>query len=268
MSKLLSALAFTVVTGCLGAIVAHAECPPPSSILATLDELDLAAAARTRAFDLQPPKTLYERATDKPGKVIVKNDGKLGQAILLTDLPIEALWMAVNDEDHYAQDGYLPVLHSEVIGGTPRGEERVIFQYFKRAGVGRWWVDRVEMSQELFLESDTMLWELRWWDLMETRTLESLPVDRAQELTRLGLSPIRASRGAWLMIPLDTECTLVEYVTYSDAGGYLSFAQILGAGRVIRDTLEGIQRLAREHIPEPHADARFVRPDGIAIDAP
>jgi len=268
MSRLLSALAFTAVTGCLGAVVARAECPPPSSILGILDELNLVAAARSQVFGLQPPRRLYEKATDKPGKVIVKNDGKLGHAVLLTDLPIEALWMAVNDEDHYAQDGYLPVLHSEVIGGTRRGQERVLLQYFKRAGVGRWWVDQVEMSQELFLESDTMLWELRWWDLMETRTVESLPADRAQELTRLGLSPIRASRGAWLMIPLDEECTLIEYVTYSDPGGFLSIAQLLGASHVIGETLEGIQRLAREHIPEPHADSRFVRPDGTAITDP
>ena len=69
------------------------------------------------------------------------------------------------------------------------------------------------------------------------------------------------------MIPIDKKCTLIEYVTYSDPGGFLSVAQILGAGRVIRDTLEGIERLAREHIPEPHDDAHFVRPDGTPMVA-
>lgn len=171
MTNQLSDFAIIVIGGCLGVGIAHAACPPPISILASLDKLGLAAAARTQEFDLQPPRSLYEKAIDKPGKVIVKNDGKLGQAVLLTDLPIEALWMAVNDEDHYAQDGYLPVLHSEVVEGTPRGQERVLFQFFKRAGVGRWWIDQVEMSEELFLETDAMLWELRWWDLMETRPM-------------------------------------------------------------------------------------------------
>ena len=70
------------------------------------------------------------------------------------------------------------------------------------------------------------------------------------------------------MLPIEPDCTLIEYVTYSDPGGFLSLAQALGAGGVIRDTLEGVQRLAREHIPEPHADARFVRPDGTSIRPP
>lgn len=268
MLKQLSSFAFIVISGCLGASVAQAQCPPPSSILASLDELSLAAASRTQEFDLQPPRSLYKKAAANPDKVFVKNNGRLGQAVTIVGLPIERLWMAVNDEDHYAQDGYIPVLHSEVIGGSSRGQERVLFQYFKRAGVGRWWIDQVEMSEELFVESDAVLWELRWWDLMETRTEATLPADLSQRLTDLGLSPIRASRGAWLMIPLDPECTLIEYVTYSDPGGFLSLAQWLGAGRVIRDTLEGVQGLAREHIPEPHADSRFVRPDGTAIGDP
>ena len=69
------------------------------------------------------------------------------------------------------------------------------------------------------------------------------------------------------MIPIGRDCTLIEYVTYSDPGGFLSFAQILGAERVIRDTLDGVERLASEHIPKAHADFRFVRPDGTLIEA-
>lgn len=263
----LAALLCTVLVSGFDLVAVHAECPPSDSVLERLDDIDLTAGARTREFELQPPKALYERAAARPGKVAVKNDGKIGQAVLVTALPIEALWMAVNDEDHYAEGGYIPVLHSEVIGGTSRGQDRILFQYFKRAGVGRWWVDQVVMSDELFVESDAMLWELRWWDLMETRDETSLPEELSQSLTDLGLSPIRESRGAWLMIPIDANCTLIEYVTFSDPGGILSLAQWVGAGRVIRDTLEGVQKLAQEHIPEPHTDAGFVRPDGTPVVA-
>ncbi|MGB5163409.1 MAG: hypothetical protein WBP10_15245 [Thermoanaerobaculia bacterium] len=254
--------------GSLGLGTATAECPSPGAILTKLHELDLTAAARTRDFQLEPPRSLYEKAAAKPGKVALQKDGKLGHAVLVTDLPIEALWMAANDEDHYAEDGYIPVLHSEVIGGTPRGQDRILFQYFKRAGIGRWWIDQVVMSDELFAESDGMLWELRWWDLMETRTEQSLPEELSQSLDELGLSPIRASRGTWLMIPIEADCTLIEYVTVSDPGGFLSLAQSLGAGRVIRDTLQGVEKLAREHIPTPHEHSRFVRPDGTSLKAP
>ena len=267
MRKLPLVLWFIISLGIVGLHTVGAECPSSQVVLERLDEIDLATAARTQEFELQPPRSLYEKAAAKPGKVAVEKDGKLGLAVLVADLPIETLWMAVNDEDHYAEDGYIPVLYSEIIGGTPRGQDRILLQYFKRAGVGRWWIDQVEMSEELFAESDAELWELRWWDLMDSRGEKSLPEEHVRSLNDLGLSPIRASRGAWLMIPIEPECTLIEYVTYSDPGGFLSFAQILGAGRVIRDTLEGVERLAREHIPKAHSDFRFVRPDGTLIEA-
>jgi hypothetical protein len=255
----------TLIMSGLGVTAIHAECPPPEEVLARLDALPLSHAARTREFYLSPPRTLYQKAAAKPDKVMVKSNGELGLAVMLAKQPVASLWMAVNDEDHYARDGYLPVLHSEVIGGTSRGPERILFQYFKQAGVGRWWVDEVVMSNQLFIESHAMLWELRWRDLMETYDEQSLPPDLARQMTDLDLSPIRASRGAWLMIPIEPDCTLIEYVTHSDPGGLLNLAQWLGAGRVIRDTLEGVQRLALEHIPEPHPEARFVRPDGSLL---
>jgi hypothetical protein len=45
----------------------------------------------------------------------------------------------------------------------------------------------------------------------------------------------------------------------------LSVANWFAAGHVIRENLEGLQRLAREHVPEPHPEARFLRPDGTQI---
>ena len=69
-----------------------------------------------------------------------------------------------------------------------------------------------------------------------------------------------------MLIPLEADCTLIEYVTISDPGGLLGVAQVLGSGLVIRETLEGVERLAREHIPEPHPGAQFMRPDGSPIE--
>ena len=188
----------------------------------------------------------------------------MGQAVLVSELPIEDLWLAVNDEDHYAEGGFLPVEFSQVVDGKSRGQQRLLFQYFKRAGVGRWWIDEVAMNQELFETSGGRLWELRWWDLMETHTESGLP----DEVANMGLEPIQESRGAWLLIPIAESCTLIEYVTVSDPGGLLSLAHLLGSGVVIRETLEGTQRLAHEHIPRCRSDARFVRPDGTLITNP
>lgn len=241
---------------------ARGRCPPPDSIEASLRQLDLTKTYRTQELGQQAPWSLYKKSAQRPGKVIVDRNGNLGQAVLISDLSIEDLWMAINDEDHYADDGYLPIQHSEVIGGTSRGQQRWLFQYFKRAGVGRWWIDEVVMNQELFASSEGMLWELRWWDLMETQGDSGPP----EEFADLGLSPIRESRGAWLLVPLGDDCTLIEYVTVSNPGGLLGLAHLLASGQVIRETLEGAEKLAREHIPEPHTEARFLRPDGSVIE--
>jgi hypothetical protein len=240
---------------------AAADCPAPDEIEAQLGQLDLSAAYRTEELELEPPWKLYAKAASRPGRVVVDRSGKLGQSVMVIEIPIEDLWMGINDEDHYAEGGYLPVEHSEVIEGTPRGERRILFQYFKRAGVGRWWIDELEMNREIFAASAGRMWELRWWDLMAERAADGPPAEFAD----LGLAPIKASRGAWLMIPLGDACTLVEYVTLSSPGGFLSVANWFAAGHVIRENLEGLERLAREHVPEPHPEARFLRPDGTEI---
>lgn len=257
-------LGVAILVSVLTSAVGRAACPSPESIEAKLKQLDLASAYRTEEFDLQPPWNLYSKAVAKPGKVIVDRSGKLGQAVVVAGIPVEALWMAINDEDHYADGDYLPVEHSEVIEGTPRGEHRILFQYFKRSGVGRWWIDELMMNRELFDASDGTLWELRWWDLMKERAADGLP----EQFADLGLSPIKGSRGAWLMIPLAESCTLIEYVTVSNPGGFLNVANWFAAGHVIRENLEGLQKLATEHVPEPHPESRFLRPDGTVIGSP
>jgi hypothetical protein len=247
---------------CVGS--AGAQCPPPDSIEATLQRLDLVEAYRSQELGQEPPWSLYRKAAKDPGRVVVDRDGNLGQAVLISTLPIEALWMAINDEDHYAEGGYLPVEHSAVVGGNSRGQQRLLFQYFRRAGIGRWWIDEVVMNRALFEASEGVLWELRGWDLMESHAESGPPA----AFVGLDLAPIEESRGAWLLIPLGDSCTLVEYTTLSRPGGLLNLAQVLGSRLVIRETLEGTERLAREHIPQPHPGARFVKPDGTPIGQP
>jgi hypothetical protein len=248
----------------MSAVSASSYCPSPDAIEGSLRQLNLFATYRTEELGQEPPWSLYRKAAKDPGRVVVDRHGNLGQAVLISTLPIEDLWMAINDEDHYAEGGYLPVEHSAVVGGTSRGQQRLLFQYFRRAGIGRWWIDEVVMNRELFEASEGLLWELRWWDLMESHAESGPPA----AFVGLDLAPIEESRGAWLLIPLGDSCTLVEYATLSRPGGLLNLAQVLGSRLVIRETLEGTERLAREHIPQPHPGARFVKPDGTPIGQP
>ena len=245
-------------------LAAGEGCPGEAAIRERLAESGPQRAARTARFGVVPPVDLYERAAREIDRSFVKRDGKTVQGARVTARPIELIWKALNDEPHHALDdgAYVPVRHSEIVEGTPRGPNRLLFQYFKKAGVGRWWVSRVEMSPELFRASDGALWELHWHDVIDAVD----PARPPYNAVSLDMPALERSYGAWLLVPLGSSCTLVEYFNHTEPGGFVSLAQALLAKSAVRDTLDGIVRLADEHLPEPHPGATFVRPDGTPLD--
>ena len=237
-------------------------CPSKKKVLERLKAIDPDRGSRTVLFHSAPPTELYEKAAAKHGEVFAAKDGKTVWGVLVTEHPIEAIWKAINDEPHHAVDGYLPVRHSEIIGGTPRGGSRDLFQYYKKAGVGRWWVSRVEMNAKLYSESEGQIWELTWKDLQDDVDASKPPMNAVSE----DLPALESSYGAWFVVPINDHCTLVEYYNHAEPGGFVSFAQGLLAKKTVRDTLEGTVRLADEHLSQPHPDCIFVRPDGSRLD--
>ncbi len=238
------------------------DCPTSTVIDAQLEKLGplLEQASRSRRFDFPVPQALYERAAVAIGKPQAARDGDVGIGVLFVDLPVEDLWRAVNDEDHHALEGYLPVRHSEVIGGQPRGQSRLLFQWFQQVGVGRWWVSRIEMNPDLFEASDRRLWEIHWED-----QIADAPVDRPpiQEIADR-MEPLQASHGSWLLTSFGPRCTAIEYFTRSRPGGVVKLGQLLFAKKAVRDALDGLERLAREHL-ETHPELDFIRPDGTPL---
>lgn len=240
----------------------RAQCPNEDRIVERLEGLRTSRASRTVRFDTDPPLALYRKAARRPGTAVSAREGKKGFGVLVAELPIELLWAAVNDEEHHTLDGgYLPVRHSEIVEGRSRGQSRLLFQYFKKAGVGRWWVSRVQMNADLFEESEGGLWELHWEGRMDEIDPDAPPMNMVSRK----MQAVRDTRGAWLMVPLADRCTLVEYFTWTDPGGFVGATQWLLAGRVIRSTLSGLTRMAEDHVSVPHPDAEFVRPDGSPL---
>ncbi len=260
--RILTTLVAATLLDC-GVAAAQPACPPKDEILGIVSSVNPDRASRTTRFHADAPIRLYERAAGNAGEAFAARDGKTVWGVIVTDRPVEAIWKALNDEDHHAIEGdYIPVRHSEVIDGTPRGESRVLFQYFKKAGIGRWWVSRVEMNGELYESSAGTIWELYWQDVLDSVDASQPPMNEVSQK----LTAIRESYGAWFIVPLDRGCTLLEYYNYTEPGGFVSVAQGILAKRSVRDTLRGIVRLADEHVPEPHPDAVFVRPDGTPLD--
>lgn len=253
------------MTGALALCVpggAGAECPPESQLLERIRELEVHLGARTARYDAPPPLSLHEKAARNVGRPCAAHKGAEGFAVIVAPLPVERLWMALNDEDHHALDGaYLPLKHSEVIGGTPRGENRVLFQYFRRMGIGRWWVSDVWMNRELYERTGGRLWEVLWEDRMDEVDPSRPPMSRVSS----ELAPIRRSRGAWLLAPIAPECTLVEHYSRSEPGGMAGALRPLVLNRALRDTVGGLVRLAEEHLAAPHTGASFVLPDGTPL---
>ncbi len=255
-----SAIATTLFAAGLCCAPVAAGCPPTSDIETLLRTVDLEAASRTTEHGLGVPWKLISKALEHREDPAVRREGNLTQGVIIADLPIEQIWMAINDEDHHTLLEDLSLTHSEVVGGTSRGQERLMFQSFSSLGVERWWLNEIWMNEKLYARSGGSLWEHSWRyraDLAEEISLP-LPADSK-------VQPIRESWGTWLLVPLSDSCTLVECVNWSDPGGALSAAQWILARRLADRTMSSMVDLAREHIPEPHEGARFVRPDGSEI---
>jgi hypothetical protein len=242
----------------------EAVCPSKDEILEHLSGIDPARGSRTTRFNAPVPTELYEKAAAKTGESVAFRDGKTVWGVLVTDHPVEVIWKALNDEDHHVLDGveYVPVKYSEVIDGTPRGKSRLLFQYFKQAGIGRWWVSRVEMNGELFETSEGAIWELYWEDVVDSIDPTQPPMNQVSSK----VAALEDSYGAWFIVPINGHCTLLEYYNFTEPGGYVGFAQALLAKKSVRDTLDGIVRIADEHLSDSHPGLVFVRPDGTPID--
>lgn len=228
-----------------------------------LSEMRLERGARTARYEMPPPTQLYEKATKKVGHAFTSRKGDKGGGVIVAELPAVAIWKALNDEDHHADEGSpIPVKHSEVIEGTPRGESRVIFQWTSQMGIGRWWVSRVWMNRELYEGSEGRLWELLWDDQTSDADPEAAPMNTISS----DLAPVKRSQGAWLLVPLAQACTLVEYFNWSDPGGVVGFAQPLLYTKGIRKTVAGIVTLAENYKTGTRPGPSFVLPDGSPLD--
>jgi len=252
------------VGSALVAVPTRAGCPPAAQLERAVRNLDLARASRQARFESPLPGDLYGAAVRRVGRAVAARDGDRAFGVLVVERPIELLWKALNDEDHHALDGsYIPVLRSQVIDGTPRGESRLLFQSFQQAGIGRWWVSRVWMNRDLYASSQGRMWELVWEDRMAEADTTKPPVSEVASK----LTGIQSSRGSWLLVPLAERCTLVEHFTWTDPGGFVGATQWLLVKKAVRDTVEGVVRLADDHVLAlPHPGPPFVRPDGTPIE--
>ena len=224
---------------------------------ARLAKVDLTRAARTARFKQPIPSALHDKAIKNVGKPFSVRDGQRIGGVIVAPVAADKIWRAINDEEHHAE-GYLPVSFSTVVEGRPRGKERVLFQYYRRAGLGRWWASRIFINGKVHEATKGKIWEVYWHDCMDEVDRERPPISDVKGKIR----GIEASEGSWMLVPLGESCTLVEEYTRSVPGGALGVIQALVATGAIRDTMKGIVEMAQEHHCEPAQAVSFFGPDG------
>lgn len=225
---------------------AFGQCGSDDEILASLHGLDLDAASRTALFDREPPWDLYEKAASKRGRVVIRRKGAEGFAVAIYDLEAVDLWRSLNDFELQVSGGYLPLRFAKVLSRSPDGDQLDVVQLFKQAGMGRWWVNRIYLNEELHRASGGRLWEMHWEDLIDETDLDDLP----QPVQDAEVRSLVESRGAWLAIEVSPGCSVLEYYTYSDPGGFLGAIQWLVARRAIRGAVQGMADLAADYGPD------------------
>lgn len=135
--------------------------------------------------------------------------------VTVMDLDVVSVWMAINDNDGYV--GQLANLTaSQVIAGPAHGHGRLLFQRMDVPVVrDRWWVVRESHNGELFRASEGAAWEVSW------RSVAQPSLDGDVAALTAGGQSVEWTEGAWLLVPLGPDRTLVEYYAWSDPGGSL-----------------------------------------------
>ncbi len=218
--------------------------PDPASVIAAARSVD--PLRSLRLADPLPPPSLEAYARAATGEIVTGLvPGAAGEphrawAVAVLDVPIEALWAAVNDELGFAGDAWGG--DGAVVRGQACADGRAsLVSMPVPLFPDRWWVVGYRHAEDLARASDGAVRELSWRE--EPRPPHRLPA--AVEAVVADGAQVTISRGAWLLVALDRGHTLVEYQLQSDAGGGLpgALAGPFCAG-AIRDTLSAMEARA------------------------
>ncbi|MBW1879644.1 MAG: hypothetical protein JRJ84_14880 [Deltaproteobacteria bacterium] len=214
------------------------------------DEVLALAPLRAHRMAVDPPSipvAAYDRAAE--GKRVAGVQFVEGVAagqgwgVAVYDLPIEAVWWAVNSED--VHEDWLRVEVSQVVDGEAYRDGRAVFQYLPLPVVkDRWWVVRVQNNEDIRRASGGRMFEKVMEDATDPALIAGTPLAQRVERGRA----VAWTRGSWLLIGLADGRTVAEYFVWSDPGGMIPARPASRFARgAIRDTLDAMGSLARSY---------------------
>jgi len=204
-----------------------------------------------RAHRLDGPKPTFDEDAYRKaarGKVVtglLRVDGdsnRVGYGLAVMDVGIDALWAGINSETQHVD--LLPVDHIEVHTGEACADSRKVLMTASVPLItDRWWITQNTYNTAIHEASAGAMRELGW---ASPTDFASLPLSTAATAATDGLVPIGFSKGAWFLVSLDADHTLVEYHSWVDPGGRVpSSAASMFATAGIEDTFEAMETYAQ-----------------------
>ncbi len=149
--------------------------------------------------------------------VVEGHKARAGWGVAVLPVEIGMLWSGLSDVGSHRS---LPGLsHVEIVHGAPCTDLRRVMMVMPLPIVSdRWWVVESRSNTALAAQTDGHVRELIWTGVIDPLS-ESISAEGRAHIE--GAVAVTFNHGAWLLIGLDKEHTMVEYFSWSDPAGEL-----------------------------------------------
>lgn len=205
------------------------------------------SAARKARKTASPAVTEKDYARVAAGEIVTGlekvagSSAKRAWGVAVLDHPLDRVWAGVLEFS--TRTDFSKTSFAQIQTGTKCGGKREIFQYLP-VGVpmvsDRWWVAVQGDSAAVRLVNGGKARE--YWSVARTDAA-ALRTPEAKEKAKDG-APIAFSEGAWYIVEIDENRTLVEFTVWTDPGGYIpaGLASSFAAGGVTTN-IEALDKL-------------------------
>lgn len=246
-------LASCLLAACLP-VAAQAGSYTESALVKAVEESQpLRAKRKAEGVPAIGPEHYKTVATGEVAYGVVSVEGvaaKKSWGMAVLDVPVDDIWAAINDESMHVE--FTSLTYAELVKGSACQSGRRVLQYLPIGFPGvkdRWWVTIRELNADLKAASGGRIRELVYHNAPDGSDVTSATGKAKMDE---GI-PIAFAKGSWFVQALDDDHTLVEYYSWVDPGGALN-PRILSwfAGKTIRETLEAMEKIARDKRTKCH----------------
>lgn len=230
----------------VGSILSLAFAWTPDALQARLDAVaplqDLRHSTVHPSITRAVLETLSEGQVATGLKPVPGKAAKIAWGVKLIEVPIRALFSAVNDDENKPQHSKLS--HVRILQGSYCDPRRLTFQFLPVPIVNdRWWVVEQKRNTALAAASEGAIRELTW-----VRQRQGGPLlDPAARAIAEGGIEAAENDGGWWLLALDAKTTLIQFWALSDPGGSVPAGLVSPfASRSIRETFGEMEALARK----------------------